>query len=213
MRKRANSARSGRAPSQRQLRVGEEIRHALAQMVTQTDFRDPDLIGQSMGGWTSLGAALARPQAVRALVLADSLGGLTCAAVSAAMGARPPALDIPDRLGAHPAIDPSLAERDPARALLYQQLGGMGAMDPSVVMPRILGTTHDQSDADRLTMPILCIVGDRDPLFPPAAVRAAADMLPHASVVEIAGSGHSPYFEDPLTWNDVVTRFLASLEH
>jgi len=48
MRKRANSARSGRPPSQRQLRVGEEIRHALAQMVTQVDFRDPDLAGQSI---------------------------------------------------------------------------------------------------------------------------------------------------------------------
>ncbi len=48
MRKRANTARSGRTPSQRQLRVGEEIRHALAQMVTQADFRDPDLAGQSI---------------------------------------------------------------------------------------------------------------------------------------------------------------------
>lgn len=48
MRKRASTARSGRTPSQRQLRVGEEIRHALAQMVTQADFRDPDLAGQSI---------------------------------------------------------------------------------------------------------------------------------------------------------------------
>lgn len=48
MRKRAQGARGGRAPSQRQLRVGEEIRHALAQMVTQTEFRDPDLVGQSI---------------------------------------------------------------------------------------------------------------------------------------------------------------------
>ncbi len=36
-----------------------------------------DLVGQSMGGWTSLGAALVLPQVVRSLVLADSLAGLT----------------------------------------------------------------------------------------------------------------------------------------
>jgi ribosome-binding factor A len=48
MRKRTQGARGGRAPSQRQLRVGEEIRHALAHMVTQTEFRDPDLAGQSI---------------------------------------------------------------------------------------------------------------------------------------------------------------------
>jgi ribosome-binding factor A len=33
----------GTAPSQRQLRVGEEIRHLLAQVLTRGDLRDPDL--------------------------------------------------------------------------------------------------------------------------------------------------------------------------
>jgi ribosome-binding factor A len=46
MRNRAPAARSGKAPSQRQLRVGEELRHALAEMVAQVEFRDPDLAGQ-----------------------------------------------------------------------------------------------------------------------------------------------------------------------
>jgi ribosome-binding factor A len=32
-----------RQASQRQLRVGEEIRHALAQILARTEFRDPDL--------------------------------------------------------------------------------------------------------------------------------------------------------------------------
>ncbi len=31
--------------SQRQLRVGEEIRHVLAQIFARTEFRDPDLVG------------------------------------------------------------------------------------------------------------------------------------------------------------------------
>ena len=46
MRKRANTAGMSRAPSQRQLRVAEEIRHALSQMVAQANFRDPDLANQ-----------------------------------------------------------------------------------------------------------------------------------------------------------------------
>lgn len=33
-------------PSQRQLRVGEEIRHALARILMTADFRDPALIGR-----------------------------------------------------------------------------------------------------------------------------------------------------------------------
>jgi ribosome-binding factor A len=37
-----------RAPSQRQLRVGEEIRHALAEIFEREEFRDPDLADVSI---------------------------------------------------------------------------------------------------------------------------------------------------------------------
>jgi len=37
--------RNARAPSQRQLRVGEEIRHALAHVLERGEIRDPDLAG------------------------------------------------------------------------------------------------------------------------------------------------------------------------
>ncbi len=35
--------RAGKAPSQRMLRVGEEVRHVLSEIFTRHDFRDPDL--------------------------------------------------------------------------------------------------------------------------------------------------------------------------
>jgi len=35
----------GKGPSQRQLRVGEELRHALSQVLQREGFRDPDLSG------------------------------------------------------------------------------------------------------------------------------------------------------------------------
>ncbi len=37
------SSRSGRQPSQRQLRVGELLRHALSEMLTRGDIREPAL--------------------------------------------------------------------------------------------------------------------------------------------------------------------------
>ena len=36
------------APTQRQLRVGEEIRHVLAGLFARTEFRDPELAGVAM---------------------------------------------------------------------------------------------------------------------------------------------------------------------
>ena len=74
-------------------------------------------------------------------------------------------------LGVHPAIDLSFSTRHPDRAHLYQSLGRMGTADPAVILPRLGATTRDASDAARLTMPVLCIVGDRDALVPPAAVH------------------------------------------
>ncbi len=173
-----------------------------------------DLVGQSMGGWTSVGAVLARPSLARGLVLADTLGGITTETIeAAAAGAHRPHVpaDAASHLGLHPAIDPSLAQRDPARAHLYQQLAETTSVDVPTLIGRLLATQHGPDEAARIEVPVLCIVGDRDPLFPPAAVRALAEVLPDARVAEIPGSGHSPYFEDPELWNIVVRRFLDQL--
>lgn len=172
-----------------------------------------DLVGQSMGGWTTVGAALARPGLARSLVLADTLGGFTSGSISAAMGDRgAPSLAPPDLLGYHPALGERFSSAQPGLAHLYQSLGRMGSADPAVIIPRLLAVSHDAAEAGRLTMPVLCLVGGRDPLFPPAAVRALAGLLPDASVVEIPGCGHSPYFEDPRAWNQAVDRFLGHLD-
>lgn len=171
-----------------------------------------DLVGQSMGGWTTVGAALARPGLARSVVLADTLGGFTSDAIAAALETRPRgALAAPETLGSHPALGADFSARQPERAHLYQSLGQMGSADASVIIPRLLAVSHDADEAARLTMPVLCLVGDRDPLFPPRSIRALADLLPDARVVEISGSGHSPYFEDPMAWNGAVRQFVTDV--
>jgi len=40
--------REGRTPTQRQLRVGEEIRHVLAQTLGRGELRDPELAGRAI---------------------------------------------------------------------------------------------------------------------------------------------------------------------
>ncbi|MHB8245065.1 MAG: alpha/beta fold hydrolase [Acidimicrobiales bacterium] len=172
-----------------------------------------DLVGQSMGGWTTVGAALARPLLARSLILSDTLGGFTSPAIAAGLARRSAkALATGDVLGSHPALGEAFSSQEPERAHLYQSLGQMGSADMAVILPRLLAVTHDESEAARLTMPVLCIVGDRDPLFPPASIRALADLLPDARVVEIFECGHSPYFEDPAVWNRVTRHFLEVLE-
>ena len=42
------STRDGRTASQRQLRVGEEIRHVLAEVLARDELRDPELAGRTI---------------------------------------------------------------------------------------------------------------------------------------------------------------------
>jgi len=171
-----------------------------------------DLAGQSMGGWTVVGAALARPSLARSLVLTDTPAGFQLSSLPPRGGAvRRGLLAAGDRLGMHPAVDPAFSVAQPTLAHLYQSLGRMGTADPDVILPRMGTVTHDAADAAQLAMPVLCIVGARDPLVPPAAVHELAALLPDARVVEIAGCGHSPYFEDAAAWNAAVGAFLAGL--
>lgn len=41
-------ARSGRPPSQRQLRVGEQVRHVLSELLARGEVRDPDVADHSI---------------------------------------------------------------------------------------------------------------------------------------------------------------------
>lgn len=168
-----------------------------------------DLVGQSMGGWSVVGAVLQRPAIARRVVLADTLGGFVSDAIAAGLAqGRGAPLVAGDRLGLHPAIDPGFARRSPELAHLYQSLGRMGSADPEVMLPRLLAVTHQPEEAAGLSMPVLCVVGDRDPLFPPRSIRALAELLPDARVIEIPRAGHSPYFEFPDAWNSAVRWFL-----
>src|SRR4051794_31304262 len=109
-----------------------------------------DLVGQSMGGWTTVGVALARPGLARSLVLADTLGGFTSDAITAGLARRTGAgLASGDVLGSHPALGLEFSARHPERAHLYQSLGQMGSADAAVILPRLLAVTHDAQEAAR----------------------------------------------------------------
>lgn len=183
----------------------------LLALLDHLDVTRAALVGQSMGGWATLGAALAAPDRVAAIVLACTSAGIPPVAVTpldprlvtTPQGARP--------LGQHPAIGARLAHLDPARAYLYQTLGTFGRRGGDGEFSRMLAEyTHDATALAQLQIPTLFVCGELDPLMTPALIRDVATRLPDARVHEFAERGHSPYFEDPAAWNGVVESFLAS---
>ena len=164
------------------------------------------VVGQSMGGWAAMGLAIAHPERVRSLVLADTLGGIP---VDGWWKPRP----APPRTGPfnHPALSNDFCIRQPAHAHLYLQIGGL-RRDPLADPTRLLRTlgdvTFDDAQLASLAMPVLFVVGSDDEIFPPDWIADAASRVPGARVEIVAGAGHSPYFEQPEAWNGLVTEFL-----
>jgi pimeloyl-ACP methyl ester carboxylesterase len=168
-----------------------------------------DLVGQSMGGWAVLGLALAEPTRVRRLVLADTPGGIDTPELGVQWAVLKRGLAFGGSgLGRHPAVADDFFERHPERAVLYQQLGTFGEPELAKILPALTEKRVGAAELARLRCPVLLIVGEKDALFPPIVMRASAELVPDARLVEIPRAGHSPYFEEPEAWNRSVAEFL-----
>ena len=81
MASRQRHASQGRGPSQRQLRVGEMLRHALADILREEEIRDPELDGVSV----TVTEVRASPDMRHAAVFVEPLGGKNAEAVVEAL--------------------------------------------------------------------------------------------------------------------------------
>lgn len=184
----------------------------LAALIDHLGFETVRLVAQSMGGWTCLGYTITHPERVRALVMADTMGGLTSPELSAAREA------ARARLGAQTletgAYSSGFAARNPAGAFLYdairalnppreQSLGGGAPMNRLSV---------SAAQAAAITTPVLFIEGENDVLIPPEIIRVAQTMIPRARLAMVADAGHSVYFERPDEFNTLLDAFLREVD-
>jgi 3-oxoadipate enol-lactonase len=191
--------------------VGADIAAGdLAAILGAVGVEPVDLVGQSMGGWWVSAFTIAHPERVRSLTLANTIGGLFTPELHTHFRSllKAGATDVP-RLGQHSAVSAQLATRDPALAFLYQQLDSFHEPPFPAVMRALTGweVTHAQMNATGV--PVLVVTSPEDQLFPAPLIRAGAAHLDNARVVEIAGAGHSSYFERASDFNDALLAFLG----
>jgi 3-oxoadipate enol-lactonase len=187
----------------------------LATVLDEVGVERVHLVGQSMGGWWVTAFALAHPSRVLSLTLSNTIGGLWTDAlfqhfasfVAAAADADADADD--SRMGVHSALGTSFVTRDPARAFLYQQLNTFHTPPLAAIAAALGGARVEHATLDALEIPMLVITGSDDVLFPAALVRDSASRLMHATIIEIADAGHSPYFERPDEYNAALLQHLA----
>ena len=74
--------------------------------------------------------------------------------------------------------------------------------------PRLLAQPPSRC---RRCSPTLLIVGEHDEIAPPAVMKMFQSYIPRARLAEVAGAGHSVYFEKPEAFNRIVLEFLRGV--
>ena len=178
----------------------EDLRALLDYLEVQEAY----LIAQSMGGLTCMGFALRYPCIAKALVLADTTGGIGEPCVVEVLRRRQAPDDVMLR-----ALSQGFRERDPAKAFLYREINLMNP--PREPEPNGFTSGEGPKAAELAVMrvPTLLIVGEEDIVMPPDAMHLSQELIPGSSLEVVAGAGHSVYFEVPDIFNALVLDFFA----
>ena len=179
----------------------------LAALLDHLEIRQAALVAQSMGGGTCALFTVKHPERVKALVLADTLVGLQLPpALQEQAGAAARAADRLSQL--ERVLSASFRERNPAGRELYSAIASFNGVDRKSLTGALgAGATLEQLGA--AGVPILFLMGAEDAVFPAALVAQVQKQVRGSRYVEIPHAGHSVYFESPAAFNEAVLRFLS----
>jgi pimeloyl-ACP methyl ester carboxylesterase len=202
---------SRRAPSAYWLdEASNEVLAALAEFgVAQAAF-----VGCSMGAMLATGAALAKPAAATAVVVAN--GGLGMDDQGrAAMRQRAQAARVDFAATVEPTLErwfsPTFRESHPKTVDMVRSW--LSTNDPEVVArawEAIAGLDYQRRLGD-LRVPLLAIAGELDGAAPPAAMTRIAQAAANGRYVELKGAGHFAPIEQPDAFARHITEFLDGL--
>jgi proline iminopeptidase len=188
------------------------------------------LLGHSWGGWLGIDYALAHPEALKTVILADTNADMPhliseLERLRAALGPETVAMmqsheaegtiDHPEYLAAITILDHRhvcrLAEWP---APVKRSVDGWNKA-PYVAMQGpneflFTGNLKDWNrvpDLHRVTVPVLITVGRHDELTPACALRMKLH-LPDAELAVFPNSSHMPFYEEPAAYYPVLLRFL-----
>jgi 3-oxoadipate enol-lactonase len=177
--------------------VIEAYAHALVDLLSHLGVAQTFLAGHSMGGYVALAFARLYPHLLRGLALIASqtladtperkASRYATAEQVAAQGAGVIAEAMVPKLSADPAHRPVLSDlilRQKPEAII----AGLHAM---------AGRPDSSSLLSSLNVPLVLVHGQADALISVERAREAAQMAPHAVLVELPEVGHMPMMEAP----------------
>ncbi|WP_271044311.1 3-oxoadipate enol-lactonase [Agrobacterium sp. ST15.13.095] len=201
----------GRAPYSIDDHAGD-----LIELLDHLSVKSAIIWGLSVGGLIAQGLYARRPDLVRALVLSNTAHRIGTAEM---WNAR---IDKIAADGLVSLVDPVMerwftpAFRQPDNAA-YAGARNMLSQQPEAGYSGTCAAIRDADftdEAGRIAVPTLCVAGDQDGSTPPELVQSLAGIIPASRFVTIAGCGHIPCLEQPLTYAQAACIFLNTLpEH
>ena len=166
------------------------------------------LVAQSMGGFSCLEFALARPERTLGLVLGDTTGGVTTPGVLAALARTAPPEGVARSLAA------GFIAEQPSLTFLYQQIQALNPErgEDGVISGFRREDGRQAADFADWQTPTLLIVGDQDAIFPPDVIAEVQKAIPGSRMEIIPGAAHSAHFEQADEFNALLSGFLSGVQ-
>jgi pimeloyl-ACP methyl ester carboxylesterase len=171
------------------------------------------LCGLSMGGYIAFEIARRSPERIAGLVLMDTRAEADSPDARRARDAT--AQQVRDR-GPAPIADAMLGQllSDRTPALVAERVRATIMRTPVAGLVGALGAMRDRPDstgilADLAHVSTLVVVGEDDPITPPATARELANAIPGARLEVVSGAAHLPPLEQPKAVARMLAEFIA----
>jgi pimeloyl-ACP methyl ester carboxylesterase len=168
------------------------------------------LVGLSMGGIQAMAYAIARPDRVSALVLANTWAQLTPEDLQRKLDNLPrKAEQLGMEAFAEAYIAGAFADPDSAGARHYRQALAAMSLPAYVASAEACFGAKLAGGIPSIAAPALVLWGDQDDRMPRPLSEFLRDHIPDAALVEVPGAGHVSNLENPDFFSSAVGTFLA----
>lgn len=195
------------------------LAHDLEVVLERLDVGPATVVGHSFGGQVAFGLAASSPQLVERLVLVGSNAVRASRSDDFSFGRPPEAMlaaltkaEQDDRLGSRVTTIASAFGSLPDDRML-DWLVRISLQMPSwaaVACYRSMLETDQVAAIDRVTQPVLQVIGATDPVHSAKGARWLNEKLSDATLVEIPDCGHYPMLEAAAAFDELLLAFAGA---
>ncbi len=166
------------------------------------------LAATAAGGFGGLDYALAHPERVRSLVVADSIGGVQDPEYLEVLHRiRPPEIQgLPVELR---ELGASYRGGNPEGTRRWIEIERVSRQERTQEQGQRLRNRITFALLETLRVPALVLVGEADLVTPPALMRLLAAHIPNCQFATVPEAGHAAHWEQPEIWNRIVLGFIG----